>query len=83
MKRSTYEIRVKGELVSVKFAWNAACREVEALARQLANKNRAEYRKYETFSDPGADGYGFASGYRVWRNMKTGEDVTFDIQKTS
>ncbi len=65
MKRKNYEIRLNGELVMVKHAWNASCKAIESLVKDMANQTKQNFTLIEIKGEKNVSGY--FTGSRVWQ----------------
>ena len=65
-KRKNFEIRLNGELLATKHAWNASKREVEKLVKQVAIKNGATAYNRGMCNLEQDDYKCFVKGYYLW-----------------
>ena len=81
MKRTQYLIRMNGTLVAVKYAWNAALREMQNQARKIARAECLPYYRTESSAIRGADGFHVAGAYK-WLSPD-GAVLEFKIEKAT
>lgn len=74
-KRANYEIKVNGELLEVKHAWNASIRFIESFVGSKAKDLQQEYNLVEITGEKNLKG--FYKGKRVWQSKN--ETLTFEI----
>ena len=74
-KRQNFEIKVNGELLEVKHAWNASIRFIESYVGAKAKERNEEYNLIDVTGEKNLKG--FYTGSRVWES-KT-EKLTFTI----
>lgn len=76
MKRTEYKIRIDGQVVGVRFAWNSALNGVRAIIRDIAQKQAQDYSLVE--KSYVKEGIRHVSGRQVWHGSK-GHTVTVTI----
>lgn len=74
-KRQNFEIKVNGELLEIKHAWNASIRFIESYVGSKAKERKEEFNLIEVTGEKNLKG--FYTGSRVWKS-KT-EILTFTI----
>ena len=80
MKRTPYLIRMNGKLVAVKYAWNAALREIQNQARKIARHECLPYYRTESSAIRGTDGFHVSGTYK-WQSPD-GAVLEFMIEKS-
>lgn len=78
MKREQFLITSdKGHNV-IKYAWNAARKEVQRLMQEYVNENGGEWM---LTSKAEKEGFYFVSGVMIYTDTQAGKEITFSIQK--
>lgn len=78
MKREQFLITSdKGHNV-IKYAWNAARKEVQRLMQEYANENGGQWM---LTSKAERQGFYFVSGVMIYTDTQAGKEITFSIEK--
>ena len=78
-KRQNFEIKLNGELLATKHAWNASIRFIENYVKDKANESNTEYDLVEITGEKTVSG--FYTGSRVWESKNN--TLTFTINLVS
>ena len=74
-----FEIRVNGEFLGNRRAWNASIRAIERAAWKVARKNGVYLYLIDAESIRDESGFGFECGHRIWSGG--GLELKFTISK--